>query len=126
MENATMIVIKRPEGNSTAASYLYNVVLRNKAWEKVTILVQEDEKMINRLNEHGITFFKMDGVVNVTKVEANHKDIIASLVDSIKFFDSLLNGMLTDEQMGKLAERDDELSKVVASKEKAEEVLANE
>jgi hypothetical protein len=121
-----MIVIKRPEGNSSAASYLYNVVLRHKEWEKVTILVQEDEKMMNRLNEHKITFFKLDGVVNVTRVEANHKDIIANLVDSVKFFDSLLNGMLTDEQMGKLVERETELSNAISAKEKAEEVLANE
>ncbi len=121
-----MIIIQRPEGNTATSSYLYNVILRRKEWTKVTLMVDEDDKMIEQLTRKGIKFFKMDGNVQITKQVTNDKDILVDLVKAIEFYDSLLNGLLTDEQMVKVAEREGELDQAIKAKDNAKEVIDND
>jgi len=126
VKGAMTIIIRRPEGNTSKSTYLYNTILRRKDWVKVTLMVEEDDQMIERLNEHGIKFFKMDGTIQITKEMTNHNDVIKDLVKGITFYDWLLNNLLTDEQMEKVAEHEKEIDEANKAKEKAEEVIKNE
>lgn len=123
--SGSVIVVKRPVNDNTKASYLYNTILKGKAWEKVTLMVEGDEKMFKQLNEHGITFYKMgaSSIQASTGDTGEMKQIIPDLIKSIKILDDILSTMLTNDQIEQLAKKEQDLTFVVKTKERAEAML---
>lgn len=118
-----MIIIVRPKGNTSASSYLYTVVLHKKNWTKVTLMVEEDDKMLEQLDRHNIKYYKMEGnVVPSTRVP-DHKEVLVNLVKGIEFYDSILSDILTDEQVKTVMARAQELNDAQEAKKMAEALI---
>jgi len=110
-----MIIVTRPKSN--ASTYLYNTILKNVTWKKVTLMVQEDPEMLGRLDSHGIEYIKLDGSIHVSP----DNSLIKEMYEALVYLDGILGKDLTDEQT--MALDDSKLKLVSGSIEKAKRMV---